>query len=317
MKTTLFYAIEGGSVDRKTGIISGVSVITQGEAKGHGVKIDRKTLETFKARADEFPGGVRVKADHGTGFASIVGMLDGFRIDGEKLRADLRLLKSDSHYEKTMDMAESMPSIFGLSPSFSQITEKVGGELFARCQDLYSVDLVDAPAANPSGLYSSIVDSENINRMSDIKEFVSGLFGKDGTITELQTHLAATRTDLSAAQLEATNLKTKNSELTAELSKRDASLTAVTKERDDFKAIIDKPDGEIEKRAGLKAREIVVKQFGQAALEIEPGKATGDDIIAQYNAITDPVLRTEWYRKNKAAYDAAFTAKANQQPPRK
>jgi len=59
------------------------------------------------------------------------------------------------------------------------------------------------------------------------------------------------------------------------------------------------------------AAEITARQ-GQGPLA--PGSTAGtqsgggNDLVAQYNAITDPIARTEWYRKNKTAYDAAWTA---------
>jgi hypothetical protein len=36
--------------------------------------------------------------------------------------------------------------------------------------------------------------------------------------------------------------------------------------------------------------------------------AGNPDPLRQYNMITDPRQKTEWYRKNKAAYDAAWAA---------
>jgi hypothetical protein len=39
------------------GLVRGVSVITEGEATGHGVFVDRKTLETVQGVAAGFSGG--------------------------------------------------------------------------------------------------------------------------------------------------------------------------------------------------------------------------------------------------------------------
>jgi hypothetical protein len=306
MKTMLFQSITGGAVDREAGIIRGVSVVTEGEAKGHGLFIDATTLQTVKAAADEFKDGVAVKTDHGTGFSSIVGSLRSFTIDGPKLRSDLHLIKSHDEYETIVELSETQPSTFGLSMAFAYTREKIDGKDFVRVTDLFSVDLVDRPAANPGGLFSDAVDSKTILGM-EIKEIVSGLFGKDGTVTTLQVTVAELKTALSAAQAEATNFKTKHSELTAELSKRDGQLAEAIKQRDEFKAIIDKPDGEIEKRAGLKAKEITAA-LGQPPLDVKPGTTGGTDILAQFAAIKKPAERTEFYRKNKAAYDAAWAA---------
>jgi hypothetical protein len=177
-KLTLFAAATGSRVDREYGILRGVSVITEGEAKGHGMIVDGVTIEQVKACAETYVDGLRVKMDHATGIDAMVGVLRDFQIDGIQLRADLHLIKSHEDFEKILEMAENMPGSFGLSISFSgesedvevpyDDTEKVepnSGELppsvggsveiarAARCMEIYSADLVDQPAANPSGLF--------------------------------------------------------------------------------------------------------------------------------------------------------------------
>lgn len=305
----LFQSITGGAVDREAGIIRGVSVVTEGEAKGHGLFADAETLLSVKAVADQFKDGVAVKTDHGTGFSSIVGALKTFRIDGQQLRADLHLIKSHDEYATIAELAESQPSTFGLSMDFSYKAQKIEGKEYVRVIDLFSVDLADRPAANPGGLFSHGVDSEPIFRMTDEKGFFASMFGKDGTVTELQTTLAAKRLELTAALAEVNQLKAAFAESKTAFEVKITNLTkerdeAVTK-RDEFKAIIDKPEGEIEKRAGLKAKEITAA-LGQPPLEVKPGTTGGTDIIAQFEAIKSPAARTEFYRKNKAAYDAAW-----------
>lgn len=58
------------------------------------------------------------------------------------------------------------------------------------------------------------------------------------------------------------------------------------------------------------AAEITARQ-GQSPLNLGGGKSGNNgqnDLLEQYNSITDPTQKTEWYRKNKAAYDAAWSA---------
>jgi hypothetical protein len=103
-------------------------------------------------------------------------------IDGIQLRADLHLLKSHEDFEKILEMAENMPGSFGLSISFSgecddvevpsddsEEVEPNSGELptgpveivrAARCMEIYSADLVDQPAANPTGLFQAIMSEQ-------------------------------------------------------------------------------------------------------------------------------------------------------------
>lgn len=161
--TKCFSLITGGKVDREKGIISGVSVITKGDAKGHGIGIDQKTLQTVLDCANEFSSGVKVKFRHGkTGeYQSIVdeisGTLKNFSISGNKVRADFHLFKSLSEEvkNKIFEMAETIPDQFGLSIVFSGDNEELENVKFARCRDLLSVDLTDNPAANPDGLFES------------------------------------------------------------------------------------------------------------------------------------------------------------------
>jgi hypothetical protein len=155
------FAVLQGQIDAQAATISDVSVITVGEAKGHGLQIDAQTLVEVKAAAETYAGGLKVKTDHYTGFNEIVGTLKNFRIDGDQLRADLFLLKNHDATARILEMAELMPDTFGLSISFTGEHEESDNDIvFARCTEIYSADLVDAPAANPTGLFSVKVDSE-------------------------------------------------------------------------------------------------------------------------------------------------------------
>jgi hypothetical protein len=182
MTKTDFAALQG-RIDVQNAVISDVSVITIGEAKGHGMLIDEKTLEQVKQAAETYGGGLKVKTDHYSGFNEIVGALKNFRIDGDQLRADLYLLKNHDATARILEMAELMPDTFGLSISFSgQHIEDDSGTTFARCSEIYSADLVDAPAANPTGLFSAKVDSAK--QAMDEKQFAEALSAALAPITE-------------------------------------------------------------------------------------------------------------------------------------
>jgi hypothetical protein len=168
------FAVLSGTIDSQAATISDVSVITVGEAKGHGMQIDAQTLVEVKAAAETYAGGLKVKTDHYTGFNEIVGTLKNFRIDGDQLRADLYLLKNHDATPRILEMAELMPDTFGLSISFTGEHEESDNDIvFARCTEIYSADLVDAPAANPTGLFSAKVDSGKKNM--DEKQFAEAL----------------------------------------------------------------------------------------------------------------------------------------------
>lgn len=168
------FAVLSGTIDAQAATVSDVSVITVGEAKGHGLMIDAQTLVEVKAAAETYAGGLKVKTDHYTGFNEIVGTLKNFRIDGDQLRADLYLLKNHDATPRILEMAELMPDTFGLSISFTGEHEESDNDIvFARCTEIYSADLVDAPAANPTGLFSAKVDSGK--KDMDEKQFAEAL----------------------------------------------------------------------------------------------------------------------------------------------
>jgi hypothetical protein len=135
-------------------IIEGVSIISVGEAKGHGLFVDATTLQEVKACAESYAGGVKVNLDHGAGIKDIIGFVDNFRIVGDKLVADLNLLENADRRAYVLEIAEKLPDTFGISIAFSGPVREIDGKSFASCTELYSADLVQTPAANPTGLFS-------------------------------------------------------------------------------------------------------------------------------------------------------------------
>jgi len=148
-----------GKVYPDQALIMGVSVITEGDALGHGVMIDAMSLATIKEHAMMKANGVKVMLDHDDGIENTIGVMRNFAIEGIQLRADLQLLKAHGETPLIIEMAETMPELFGMSISFSGTLEEIGGVYYVRCEELYSIDIVDMPAANPSGLFSAKVDS--------------------------------------------------------------------------------------------------------------------------------------------------------------
>ena len=151
-----FAAVADSKIDAEAGIIRGVSLITVGPALGHGVAIDRKTLEQVKTAAELYTGGLKVKLDHSGGAGDIIGYIDTMRIEGDKLLGDLHLLQSSPHRTYILEIAQRIPDTFGLSIAFSGPSE-VGSDkktILQRCSEIYSVDLVSEPAANPDGFFS-------------------------------------------------------------------------------------------------------------------------------------------------------------------
>jgi hypothetical protein len=161
---------ESGEIDFDAGIIRNVSVMTKGPARGHELMIDDTTLEQVLSAANEFQNGVKVKVDHGGGVFSIVGSVKNFRIEGDKLKADLHLLKTAEKVAHILELARELPDTFGMSVSIHGQHETKDGETYARCSRIRSCDIVTDPAANPDGLLSEVlVDTKNNVCMGDTK----------------------------------------------------------------------------------------------------------------------------------------------------
>lgn len=191
-------AILTGDIDAAAATIKNVSVITVGEARGHGMRIDEKTLLQVKAAAETYSGGLKVKTDHYSGFNEIVGALKNFTIDGDQLRADLFLLKNHDATARIIEMAELMPDTFGLSISFSGEHEENGDTTFARCSEIYSADLVDTPAANPTGLFSAKVDS--MKTVMDEKQIADAIAAALAPVIEEMAAISAKLSDMQPTE---------------------------------------------------------------------------------------------------------------------
>jgi hypothetical protein len=252
-----FSSIVSGEIDHAAATISGVSVITIGEAKGHSMLVDAQSLAEVMASAETYAGGLKVKTDHYTGFNEIVGALRAFRMDGDQLRADLHLLKSHPAAPRILEMAETMPDSFGLSIAFTGQHEDIDGQTFARCSEIYSADLVDAPAANPSGLFAAKVDSPK--KGMDEKQFAEALAAALAPINEKLSAFDAFVADATAkleAMIPVAEVETEDDAPVAAEVKPDEAMSAVTAELAEIKAL--------------------VKNFGAKPLPAAPAPAKAD-----------------------------------------
>ena len=210
MEPVITFAASAGVIDSEAGIIRGVSLITKGPALGHGVMIDDKTLEQVKTAAEQYSGGLKVKLNHSGGAGDIVGYIDTLRVSGEKLLGDLHLLQTSPHRAYILEIAERIPDTFGLSIAFSGPAEKSADKLttLQRCSEIYSVDLVSEPAANPNGFFARKLklesdDSESpeaeikieIPMNDEMKEAIQGMIqsammGMNEKVAKLEAALA-------------------------------------------------------------------------------------------------------------------------------
>jgi hypothetical protein len=171
------------------GIILGVCVMEKGEAKGHNLQIDDKSLDQFLQLASERKDGVKVRfgADHNAGASDINGALKNFRREGDRIRADLHLLKTDKNFSKIIEMAEMLPNEFGLSASTTAGEELIGHDRYVRFTEIFCVDIVSNPAAT-KGLFFSQNNNNQTNTIM-LKEFAL-MLGLPETATEADVKTA-------------------------------------------------------------------------------------------------------------------------------
>jgi hypothetical protein len=129
-------------------VIPNVYILSQGEARGHDLFIDKTSIEKAYELMSKAPNGVKVKMNHGSGLQDTLGFARNPRIDGDKLMADLHLLKSSPHYNLVKEMANEAPDQFGVSLAFLNESETIGGKDYIRPQRIESADLVSSPASN-------------------------------------------------------------------------------------------------------------------------------------------------------------------------
>jgi len=286
MKAELATTIKSERIDRESGVIFGVSVITEGLAKTHDKVIDAKTLRTVKESAESYPGGLKVKMEHGTDAKDIVGVLKGFRIDGSQLKADLHLLKNSQWFLQVVEMAETIPDLFGLSISFSCEIEEIDGLKCARCVEIYSADIVDTPAANANGLFSidTEVDTEN-NHMN-----------KEATPEGDKVTFATEKlvTDLSA-KLEtfASQIKEIETLIAGVAFKEDLKPLASTEALEALRTEMVSTDI-------LAQRKLPAMGIPASNAPAAETQATKEGLLEQFNKITDVTKRREFLRQHQS-----------------
>jgi len=188
LNTPIIYKQSFESIDAEEGVILGVKVTSEGEAKGHGVWLDREFVQDTVKLGKEMGAGVKARFGHPTmcseALGTYIGRYKNFRTYSEKLgKSDTRHhaiadLHLDDIAEKSpkgnlkeyvLEMANSNPDMFGSSIVFTQGKlkekeiettdgEKVTRE-YATIEKLHATDLVDEPAAT-DGLFSSLHEDE-------------------------------------------------------------------------------------------------------------------------------------------------------------
>jgi hypothetical protein len=177
------------AIEADKGIIRGVKVCSEGEAKGHGIHLNKKFIREVTRFGKEHTPGIKARFGHpnmcSTSLGTYIGRYKNFRTQIEKFEdgtdrhhsvADLHLdetaknlPKLGNAYEYILLLAQSSPDMFGNSivftPGESEIKEEEMEDgtkvkkAYATIEKLHATDLVDEPAAT-DGLFSRFDEND-------------------------------------------------------------------------------------------------------------------------------------------------------------
>lgn len=174
-------------IDRDKFVLSGISVIEQGPAIGHGFEVDGVMLQQVAEQINATPKGVKSRLTHPglvecgghDGIEVTLGRVRNARVDGDRVRADLHMGQFAAVTPQgdlrayLLAIAEEDPELVGMSIVFDpdQFDERVVTEerpearptedgnfivRFGRSKAVMAGDMVGDPAANTSGLLSRL-----------------------------------------------------------------------------------------------------------------------------------------------------------------
>lgn len=314
------------------------TVLSVGEAKGHGFFIDEKSLEGAMRLLLGRSLSSYLKHD-GAGkdrLGQEAGFLSGLYRDGQKIKAaafeyfDTFKKQAADTYEKLVEMAQKTPDQFGFSPVIEYTPVWVmadGSELpaalgekapsgsirslpSARILGFRSADLVKRPAVNVMGLLSAdtvtAVDAANDKQTST----------SSATMSETIT-LSVSDHDAKIAELSAVNvaaLAAKDAQI-AELA---AQLATSAKEKDALNAALAAKDeahkAELSAAVAaavepIKAELETAKKFDARALGVPPIKIAAMQANIEAAAVTTPEEIKAAYAKLEGKARAEFRAK--------
>lgn len=231
-------AVDPKGGDRKMGLIRGAALIARGEALGHRSWIDDTTLQQVAEFGNQSSKGVKVRFTHpslsGDGLGSFLGRAKNLRVQDDKTLGDVHF--SPAAHETpdgnlaayVMQLAEDDPESFGMSivfehdpqaeREFVRAHEKVDEDgdtdfispdpdnehnyRHTRLRQLFAVDFVDEPAANPEGLFHRGPSKPILEQAERLTEYALGLSTEDpgetggvssGRIKDFLTRFLASR----------------------------------------------------------------------------------------------------------------------------
>jgi hypothetical protein len=176
-------------VDRNTDVISGFAVVTKGITKDERGEFDDVALEQIVELGNKSRIGIKSRFGHpnmsSTALGTFLGRVKNFRRDGDIVRADLHVDKTAHSTPDgdlagyVMNLAESDAGAFGASmviywdEESRKEKDENGNQLppLIRVKNLFSVDVVDDPAAN-NGLFGMPFFSESVRPSAEMTAFL-------------------------------------------------------------------------------------------------------------------------------------------------
>ena len=294
--------------------IKSVSILTAGEAKGHDLLIDQTSLQQALAVANTM-GRIKVTNGHGVKqVMDILGFIDGFRIEGERLMGDLTLFNTNEA-QFVQHLAEVLPEGFGLSLTFSGVPEEKEGNRFARVTEIYDISVVSTPAANPAGIFSAFtaVDIKKLQMNEAPVEVKKELSEPTVVVPAPAPEPEATPAPAEAKAELGDGMYKKDEEKMAEPTLTDiaamlSQLIAMMKEDEEPEApkveAKEKDEDEESEMSAQTPKNVIALEkakadaAGAVAVPAELSQPLGRaDILNQFNAETSPARRTEMLRK--------------------
>lgn len=203
-------------------VIKGCSIVTVGEALGHGVHLDKDFVRDVYNQGSAMRIGLKARFGHpgmcSESLGTYLGRFRNFRLadDGSRCVADLHFAESASKSpngdlpEYVKQLAKDDPKAFGTSIVFKNGERyrrdnegnkvysegwdeydafELTGEVFATCEELLDCDFVDEPAANPDGLFASASVAGELNKfLADHPEVESFLQNNEKVVDYIQKY---------------------------------------------------------------------------------------------------------------------------------
>lgn len=277
-------------VNKEAGTMTSVAMISAGPALGHGLFVDKKSLETIEDELDgtKLPAYITHRgAIFDDRLTREIGFFENFRIEGDRLLGDFQAFESfqeddNRKYNRLFELAEKMPERFGLSIVFAanavwatetgdvSSDEAPEDALFEypsiRVEEVSSADFVDSPAANERGLFSQI-DNKPTRKMTkqELSEINKNL--EDEKI-ELESKIHQLSIDKTTAEAELESSKAAAEESLDKTSELKEEIEAKSAELEEMKAKLAEMEGEISE----KDEELVEKATAEESLQAEATK---------------------------------------------